>query len=480
MRERSESIEEGDASAGQTPQLQQSCDSFTASAPTGPIYISEANTFANAISSKAPQVSGHRLVKSVENISESFENRKIRFAPLPDAQRPRRYSTGRDVWLKEHEHLSLARPASYLESWDSGELRGGLLSASFTKSADASFPATSPGSSLPHFSFSADDGGLPIPHEAASPSGNHRRSTSLASSTGKLFQSLGFGRSKNRDIDDVSGPMQDASPSPNFSSIPSSSSMTGSEGLRRIHSEAANGATSLEQERAKYFGMSSVSMQEAQTQQYDRPRMLYPSVAQGGVRKQDVKKWPMEATQEPEFVEWSNPTSSNPSEPDDDGSGMAWLKKRRKEREVREKEEMNESQPIQQRREPVRIEFNNGTAASEAQLAHATGMQDPASRLGEVCRPLSLFEQEKRDIDYQDEDDDGVSVRGSEGDTSTIAEREEGERLTEHVRRTTEGAGKEKYYNHSHQSFTHDLDSTKVTGKSPKITNTSADCILGQ
>ena len=69
-----------------------------------------------------------------------------------------------------------------------------------------------------------------------------------------------------------------------------------------------------------------------------RPRKAYPSVAQGGNRRRAPRY--AKKAEEPEFVEWSHSSGLiGAAAEEDDGSGVAWLKKRREERARKAKED---------------------------------------------------------------------------------------------------------------------------------------------
>jgi len=125
--------------------------------------------------------------------------------------------------------------------------------------------------------------------------------------------------------------------------------LNGGESLSRSISTGA-GSADIERQRKEEFRSSGIPLKKSSTQESNKSyakkqparRILYPSVAQGGIRKRDIRT--AEKDKEPEFVEWTNPsarTGMNTTQQadDDDGSGMAWLKKRRAEREKKAKEE---------------------------------------------------------------------------------------------------------------------------------------------
>jgi len=190
---------------------------------------------------------------------------------------------------------------------------------------------------------------------------SHRRTSSTLS---KFLQPLKLGRSKSRESDKANNsPDSDSfshSHSLSLSTSPSTSLsqwLNGGESLARSISGGA-GASDIERKRKEEFRSSGVPLKKSNTQESQAPsqphrRILYPSVAQGGVRRRDRQHQEQrQAAEEPVFIEWSNPSAvksraamngNNNDEDEDDGSGMAWLKKRRAERERKAREEAEAS-----------------------------------------------------------------------------------------------------------------------------------------
>lgn len=261
---------------------------------------------------------------------------RIRFAPLPDP-RSRRYSTGRDVWYDEdsenHVHLKgrdgfQATPGS----WEAGD------SLSNGASMQSESLAMSLGSTGESSSYYRDEQNfLPVGSGKS-----HKRSSSTLS---KLLQPLKLGRSKSRDNNS-----QPLSPDGSLINSPPNSSfalaqwLNGGEPLSRSISSGA-GSIDLDRQRREEFRSSGVPLKKSFSQEVQGApvrRVAYPSVAQGGTRRRDaMRQGPTgPKIEEPEFVEWSNPSlGGSATNDEDDGSGMAWLKKRRAEKERKAKEE---------------------------------------------------------------------------------------------------------------------------------------------
>lgn len=279
---------------------------------------------------------------------------RIRFAPLPDPRRPRSHSTGRDIWFDDdsenHIHINTrdgieVTPGSWSSSNSgAGGIGGGMMNGS---SAQSNSLSMSLGDGLSGSSYKDDYSLSPSNSRQAS----HKRTSSTLS---KLLQPLKLGRSKSRESDKLNSPDSDHGNNVNRLSLSTSPStslsqwMNGGESLTRSISTGA-GSADIERQRKEEFRSSGVPLKKSSTQESSKSysqkqptrRILYPSVAQGGVRKRDIRRAPQ--VEEPEFVEWTNPSARNglvkKDEDEDDGSGMAWLKKRRAEREKKAKED---------------------------------------------------------------------------------------------------------------------------------------------
>jgi hypothetical protein len=304
---------------------------------------------------------------------------RIRFAPLPDPRRPRSHSTGRDIWFDDdsenHVHINVRNGTTQVspDTWAGGPSTSSSNTGDLDRHEDTdTISGVSPGK-LSHLS--------------------HRRTSSTLS---KFLQPLKLGRSKSRESDKANNsPDSDSfshSHSLSLSTSPSTSLsqwLNGGESLARSISGGA-GASDIERKRKEEFRSSGVPLKKSNTQESQAPssqphrRILYPSVAQGGIRRRDRQHQEQrQAAEEPVFIEWSNPSAvksraamkgnNNDEDEDDDGSGMAWLKKRRAERERKAREEAEASAVIS----TVPASTHQATGAVEAKSetpTHSTEM----------------------------------------------------------------------------------------------------------
>lgn len=266
---------------------------------------------------------------------------RIRFAPLPDPRRPRRYSTGRDIWLEGEEHLHLkGEVEADPDSWNEPLPGVDKLLGSFSPALEA------PGSAISEtFSTNSLSPGIGTSASSTLSIGRkgHKKSESISSLTSKLLNSLGIGRRKSgeRSLDRTSS-IESSTSARNISAW-----MSGGEPLsRRISTGGISSGFDSEQRGAAEFETMGVPMRRTKSTDKDQPaRRAYPSVAQGGQRRQRETS-ANSTVEEPAFQEWTNPTAGNSitgsgttQVEEDDGSGMAWLRKRRLEREQKAREE---------------------------------------------------------------------------------------------------------------------------------------------
>lgn len=254
-----------------------------------------------------PAMSDTGLVK-VDSVSS--ENRKIRFAPLPEI-RPRRYSTGRGIWVEdgdEDEDGELGEnPGERRQSIDlddglddSDDDENGRTSSMFGswKSESGSFGGRS---------RSDDDG-------------------AGSSYTAKLLRPLSFGLGKKS----------------KKSGRPSTSdgSSGRSESLSRVSSNESDVSRGSSME-ASSFRPTGIPMRKTRTWESgdsasprESRRANYPPVAQ---RSRTARRPAPVSVSAPAFVEWgaggSLGSNQRQVEDEDDGSGSAWIKKRRQQRE---------------------------------------------------------------------------------------------------------------------------------------------------
>lgn len=312
---------------------------------------------------------------------------RIRFAPLPDPRRPRSYSTGRDIWFdgdsENHVHINTrdmteVTPSSWSSS-GSGKVGPGSMNGT---SAQSNSLAMSLGDSL--------NDAYPLSPSISESKHAHKRTSSTLA---KLLQPLKLGRAKSRESDKSHSPDSDSNRlSLSLSASPSTSLahwMNGGEPLSRSISTGA-GSADIERQRKEEFKSSGVPLIKSSTtesikKQQPTRRILYPSVAQGGVRKRDIKI--LQPVKEPEFVEWTNPSARTgmngaQQDDDDDGTGMAWLKKRRAERERKAKEEAAEA-PATVKSTDSDAEQSQKSEANEAIQNVSIAKEDASTMLGE-------------------------------------------------------------------------------------------------
>jgi hypothetical protein len=281
----------------------------------------------------------------------------------------------------------------------------------------------------------------------------------------KLFQGLKFGRSKSKDLRRSSSMANQSLSSFSLGSTPDQSLSGGEPLSRRISTGGMSIQTEAERQRSQEYKGTSVPMRKSNTSEslVERPRIIYPSVAQGGISKQNIRRLKAEATPEPEFQEWGNPSGnrvSTSAEDEDDGSGLAWLKKRKRERELREKAA---KEAAEQEKGPQGAPPQAETAPDVGPPVIVTSQEESESILPGLTTPATNMSNvedkaaEQGDSDGEDEEesdnDDGSDSEGEED--MTAAELEEEERLLEEARRTTGGAGKEKYHDHDRREATH-------------------------
>ena len=438
----------------------------------------------------------------------SCDSRRIRFAPLPKSQRPRRFSTGRDVWIEGDGHLSLTGPGLYRETWAVGSLSSTSLNDSCSGSADISFSPSFPARSMSDSSYlAAAEESLPSSYNYApsSHSGSHRRGATLSSATDKFLHSLSFGRLRSKEGSvkrKSSSDVVNISPSPTSGrNLDPEVVLAGGEALsRRISTGGMSWRNALEQQRAADFRSSGVPMRRTTTQDSDRPRLAYPSIAQNSLRRLSIGTKPekSEPEPEPEFMEWSNPSATcNPNEGEDDGSGIAWLKKRRRKREIDTRKEqeqatedaihqMEKVSPQKDGLQKFRVEAvpaqstSHGIAIRNAVYSAVTAISEgrTADAAAELDTADEIAEEEDADAEEEEEGDINGDALEDEGEDLTTADIEEEERLAEEARKTTGGAGKEKYHDHDHKSFTHHVEAPKNKVKSPALSRSSTTTSL--
>ena len=420
--------------------------------------------------SSLPGSSGLSHSNSIDNSTQTdvaasaasnFGSRKIRFAPLPDPRRPRRYSTGRDIWLDEdpdNVHInSRGGVEARTDEWGTpgaAESSAGGLAGGDSLSLYPS-PMSIPGSSSQGYAGSEDSGmspssGLFGSFSSTTSAGNaggssHKRGASTGSSlTSKLLNPLKLGRSsKDKELKRTTslesngggaGSLSTSAPvSPALASWLSGSS----EPLgRRISTGVVGDQPSRERARAEESRPTGIPMRLSTTQESDgpgagmpRPRKAYPSVAQGGRgRRRQIRTSAQSA--EPVFREWTNPTLGSSSNADEeDGSGMAWLKKRRAEREAKEKEEKERAAreaaeaPITADGEAAASAAATSSAPSQGSMADASGAEVPALHVipetpglagHSASPPVSDQRVNASDGDLElDDEDDGDDADGS-------------------------------------------------------------------
>lgn len=259
---------------------------------------------------------------------------KIRFAPLPDP-RPRRYSTGRDILTDRdgnqvHVYAADGRSAD-VGSWSTD----GSLTMAGTSGGDSLLKAPSTPGNLPFLAVSPASDGV---GEAMSPAtsvgqwSTHAMSapTSPVTKTGGMsFASKLFRRKKSSSVSSRDGfTLSEDSPT-------TGSGLFGGFGLSKSLSASGSDSGS----RRTGIPLRKVKTDDSVSSVNSRRKIVYPSVAQRSSSSRFTPAIEASRNDEPEFVEWGNYTSrgslgSRPSSIDeDDGSGMAWVRKRRQERE---------------------------------------------------------------------------------------------------------------------------------------------------
>ncbi|KAG0143657.1 hypothetical protein CROQUDRAFT_109010 [Cronartium quercuum f. sp. fusiforme G11] len=369
------------SSAPNTPQFT-STPSEQSSQPTSPAFLTEGPSVSlplqHSASAPMPNSNSFNLPPPAMTLTQTNEtiprSLTIKFAPLPDP-RSRSYSTTENHWNNLNESISfdgnsynlnptLDSPSSRINneerspSSNSEPLSNRLNTYEIERSKSPTITnkpfcrPVSPGPTVPptqlYRTISNDSlSAVSQTSSAAAPPSQASSSTSL---TQKLF-SLTKPRKTSRSLNGSSS---------NLSTISSDYGAP----LQHTRSAELSGCgwrpSTLQLRRTK-------SKEEERDQVRPRRRAQYPPVAQrkvhmGGSRGGAGK---VSIIEEPAFVEWSSSTSANavvesirsrqsttttnssirsndPIEVDD-GSGMAWLKKRRREREEKAKKEANES-----------------------------------------------------------------------------------------------------------------------------------------
>lgn len=310
---------------------------------------------------------------------------KIRFAPLPEI-RPRAYSTGRNVWIVEEDDPSassgrrqrLVRVNGEYDD-DDEDFTG---DSDFARFDDDSALGTSPSNSLMKWGSwtealgltpstsrrSADEDALSLT-SSVSPSSESGLSAAFGSpgsggSSKKILKALGLGgktaktKRTGKENDD-------------HLTRTSSTESHGSHGRRASVSEGTApprppGSTGIPMQRSSTWEIGDMPEPKgpeiagergagpvyyASPARTSRRRAQYPPVAQGRNRRSRTRG--NVAVEEPAFEEWGavgvgsnakkrSVVGSAPSDrgfdEDDDGTGMAWLRRRRLQREQEERE----------------------------------------------------------------------------------------------------------------------------------------------
>ncbi|BGP54070.1 hypothetical protein JCM8202v2_001642 [Rhodotorula sphaerocarpa] len=363
---------------------------------------------------------------------------KIRFAPLPEI-RPRAYSTGRNVWVVEEDdpdsvggrrqRLVRVDDDDYDEALDD-PAAGDADFAQFDDDA-ALGQSGSPSSLSMRFGSwgevlglspstsrrSADEDALSLA-SSVSPSSEGGLSTSVGSSTGsgggsskKLLKAFGLGgknaKSKRSGKENYDGSLARTSSGESHASSGRRLSFT------EVPSPRPMGSTGIPMHKSSTWEVGDVASPNgpdvtakhggpvyyASPARTARRRAQYPPVAQGRNRRGRAPAQAA-AVEEPAFEEWGSMgvgsnvqkrtvVGSAPSETgideEDDGTGMAWLRKRRLQREQEQRER----------------------AAREAAAAHATG--DSTPRDGASSPPPSAPAATSTDVLPPEEEQDTLT-----------------------------------------------------------------------
>lgn len=314
--------------------------------------------------------------------SGAFGNRKIRFAPLPEA-RPRSYSTGRNIWLDAEDMSDGLRQRE--------ENEDGPRRWMFRRDHQDNFRDESPFGAGESAIDDEDDDDAPEEEEgplrglfgswksdnsfgrSGSSTGNNNKENE-ESYTSKLLRPLAFGlaKKKNKKRPSSSDGNPSSLPSHGEGSFLSRMESTDSE-LSRVSSgggHSIRSSSSISRSASSAVGgggNTGIPMRKTRTWESGDTnggsrRANYPPVAQrsksrGRPSTASGAKLSISAP-DPSFVEWgftrggvgsvgaqSSPlersvgSTGKRAEDDEDGSGMAWVKRRREEKEAAKKRE---------------------------------------------------------------------------------------------------------------------------------------------
>ena len=269
--------------------------------------------------------------------SPSIANARIRFAPLP-LIRPRAYSTGRNVYLSDAPDVA------------EGTLGDGAERTWVRRERDEDF-LVDDNDGLNLTDSDEEDGGKGLFGSWGGGSGSafKGRKDDDSGLSSKLLRPLTFGLG-GRKKSSKRSPSADSRASGTGTTLSRTSSMESDAG--KIGHDLSRVSSTTSSNGAVPFKSSGVPLRKASTWEPGekrKPRPVYPSVAQKSRNRASIDVPKLKADPHaPAFNEWGNGPSvgsvgQGPTTEDaDDGSGMAWIKKRRLQREAEAKAKVEE------------------------------------------------------------------------------------------------------------------------------------------